>query len=128
MKKLRITVGNKSYDVIVEDLTEPDSYSAPAISRTPRIDPATPVAAAPTAAARPSLPVEGGAVTSPMSGAIKSILVKQGDSVKQAQPLLILDAMKMENQITAPVAGTVVKIDVAAGDSVAEGQVLLVLE
>ncbi len=67
-------------------------------------------------------------VTSPMAGAIKSILVKQGDSVKQAQPLVILDAMKMENQISAPVAGTVVKIDVAAGDSVTEGQVLLVLE
>ena len=128
MKKLRITVGNKSYDVIVEDLTEPASYSAPAVSRTPGIAPATPAPAAPTAAARSSLPVESGAVTSPMAGAIKSILVKQGDSVKQAQPLVILDAMKMENQISAPVAGTVVKIDVAAGDSVTEGQVLLVLE
>jgi biotin carboxyl carrier protein len=128
MKKLRITVGNKSYDVIVEDLTEPDSYSAPAVSRSPGFQPVTPVAAAPTAAAKPSLPVEGGAVTSPMAGAIKAVLVKQGDSVKQAQPLVILDAMKMENQITAPVAGTVAKVDVAAGDSVAEGQVLLVLE
>ena len=131
MKKLRITVGNKSYDVIVEDLTEPDSYSAPsarAVSRSPSIEPAPPVAAAPTAAAKPSLPAEGGSVTSPMAGAIKSVLVKQGDSVKKAQPLVILEAMKMENQITAPVDGSVARIDVAEGDSVGEGQILLVLE
>ena len=131
MKKLRITVGNKSYDVIVEDLTEPGSYSAPsapAVSRSPVIDTAAPVAAVPTAAAKPSLPSEGGAVTSPMAGAIKSVMVKQGDSVKKAQPLVILEAMKMENQITAPVDGTVAKIDVSEGDSVGEGQVLLVLE
>ncbi len=54
-----------------------------------------------------------GAVTSPMAGAIKSILVKEGDVVKQGQALVILEAMKMENQITAPVAGTVKSINVA---------------
>ena len=85
--------------------------------------------AAPSAqAARPKLPVDAGAVTTPMAGAIKSILVKQGDSVKQGQPLVILEAMKMENQITAPVPGSVKSVDVAEGDSVTEGQILLVLE
>jgi glutaconyl-CoA decarboxylase len=63
-----------------------------------------------------------------MAGAIKSVLVKQGDSVKQGQSLVILEAMKMENQITAPSAGTVSSVDVAEGDSVTEGQVLVVLE
>jgi glutaconyl-CoA decarboxylase len=129
MKKLRITVDNKSYDVTVEDLTDADSFS-----RGPAPAPASP---APVAAQQPmpggaapkaQLPIETGAVTSPMAGAIKSVLVKQGDSVKQAQPLVILEAMKMENQITAPVAGTVKSVDVQEGESVREGHVLLVLE
>ena len=127
MKKLRITVGNKSYDVTVEDLTEAGTYSAPTAPRPSSTD-QPPVQAAPAAAAKPDLPVASGSVTTPMSGAIKSILVKQGDTVKHGQALVILEAMKMENQITAPVAGTVTKIDVAEGDSVIEGQVLLVLE
>ena len=127
MKKLRITVGNKSYDVTVEDLSEAGTYSTPAVPRPSSVE-QPPEQAAPAAAAKPDLPVSGGSVTTPMSGAIKSILVKEGDAVKHGQPLVILEAMKMENQITAPVAGTVAKIDVAEGNSVTEGQVLLVLE
>ncbi len=129
MKKLRITIENKSYDVTVEDLTDADAFRLPSIH--PAVSAtAAPVQAAPVAAAaaKPQLPVDGGAVTRPMAGAIKSILVKQGDTVKQGQPLVILEAMKMENQITAPVAGTVSSVDVAEGDSVTEGHVLLVLE
>ncbi len=131
MKKLRITIGNKSYDVTVEDLTGADAYpppTAPPPPSAPAASPAASPAPAAAAAAKPQLPVDAGAVTSPMAGAIKSILVKQGDTVKQSQPLVILEAMKMENQITAPVAGTVKSIDVSEGDSVTEGHVLLVLE
>ena len=129
MKKLRITVGNKSYDVTVEDLTEADSYQ---ISST--TSPPTPPAAGtarpvqPAAQPKPRPSLEAGAVTSPMAGAIKSILVKPGDQVKQGQPLVVLEAMKMDNQITAPVAGTVASVDVSEGQSVAEGHVLVVLE
>lgn len=129
MKILRITVGNKSYDVTVEDLTEADSYqtsTAPAESNPASAAPVQPARSA--APPKPQLPIDAGAVTSPMAGAIKSILVKQGDSVKQGQPLVILEAMKMENQITAPVAGTVKSFDVTEGGSVEEGHVLLVLE
>jgi glutaconyl-CoA decarboxylase len=131
MKKLRITIGNKSYDVTVEDLTEADAFPGPAppASHAPASVAAAPApAAVAAAAAKPQLPVDSGAVTSPMAGAIKSILVKQGDGVKQGQPLVILEAMKMENQITAPVAGTVKSVNVKEGDSVTEGHVLLVLE
>jgi len=130
MKKLRITVGNKSYDVTVEDLTEADSFPSPAahLHSHPSAS-ALPQQGAPRAAvARPQLPVDSGAVTSPMAGAIISVLVKQGDTVTQGQALVVLEAMKMENQITAPVAGSVKSVDVAAGDSVGEGHVLLVLE
>ena len=132
MKKLRITIGNKSYDVTVEDLTDADAYPAPAAPpAATRTAPAHRRSGAAVATApRPSLncPSIPGAVTSPMAGAIQSVLVKAGDTVKQGQPLVILEAMKMENQITAPVAGTVKSIDVAEGDSVTEGHVLLVLE
>ncbi len=129
MKKLRITIGKKSYDVTVEDLTVEASPSASSRSAPPSSAPAQPVS---TATARtppkPQLPIDAGAVTSPMAGAVKSILVKESDEVKEGQALVILEAMKMENQITAPVAGTVKRVDVKEGESVQEGHVLLVLE
>ncbi len=131
MKKLRITIGNKSYDVTVEDLSGADAFPGPALPTShPTTAAEAPVAPVqpPSAAATPQLPVEAGAVTSPMAGAIKSILVKPGDAVKQGQPLVILEAMKMENQITAPVAGTVKSVNVSEGESVTERHVLLVLE
>ncbi|MCA9100079.1 MAG: biotin/lipoyl-containing protein [Pirellulales bacterium] len=131
MKKLRITIDNKSYDVTVEDLTETDIFgSSPSPASAPSSAPATPTASAPTgsAAPRPKLPMEAGTVTSPMAGAIKSVLVKPGDQVKEHQALVILEAMKMENQITAPVAGAVKSVAVKEGDSVHEGQVLVVVE
>jgi biotin carboxyl carrier protein len=129
MKKLRITIENKSYDVTVEDLTEADPYQLPATPPQPNPTSAAPVQPAQNAAQpKPQLPIDTGAVTSPMAGAIKSVLVKPGDRVKQGQPLVILEAMKMENQITAPVAGTVKSVDVAVGESVQEGHVLVVLE
>ncbi len=131
MRKLRITVGNKSYDVTVEDLTGMDAY--PEQPKPQAVSPIESVAAPaaisqPGSGARSPVPVAAGAVTSPMAGAIRSVLIKPGDTVKQGQPLVILEAMKMENQITAPVAGNVHRIEVAEGDSVTEGQVLLVLE
>lgn len=127
MKKLRITVGNKSYDVTVEDLSGADAYPAPGILP-PQPTSASPPLAPVAAAAKPQVPVGSGAVTSPMAGVIRSLLVKPGDSVDRGQGMVILEAMKMENQITAPVAGTVKNVDVSEGDSVAEGQVLVVLE
>ena len=129
MKKLRITIENKSYEVTVEDLTEADSYHAPLMSAQHSPISAAPVQPAQAAdRAKPQLPIDTGAVTSPMAGAIKALLVKTGDQVKQGQPLVILEAMKMENQITAPVVGTVKSVNVAVGESVREGHVLVVLE
>ncbi len=137
MRHLRITIGNKSYEVFVEDLTETRTFPPPA---TPlpgggAISPSSPQPASPASAPQ-SAPasaqrggsVERGSVTSPMAGVIKSVLVKPDEPVRQGQPLVVLEAMKMENQITAPVSGRVRSIDVKQGDSVAEGQVLVVLE
>ncbi len=124
MRKLRITIENKSYEVTVEDLTEAEGYPG----ATPLARPAPQSAAPAQQPVKPDLPIDSGAVTCPMAGSIKSILVKVGDSVKQNQPLVILEAMKMENQITAPVDGTVKSMDIAEGDNVREGHVLLILE
>jgi biotin carboxyl carrier protein len=126
MRKLRITVGNKSYDVTVEDLTAPDAFRTSAVPHTGAGAPQPSPASLQTS--RPQLPLAAGTVHSPMAGAIRSILVKQGDAVIKGQPLVILEAMKMENQITAPLAGKVKSVAVAEGEPVLEGQVLLVLD
>lgn len=123
MKKLRITIGDKSYDVSVEVLSD-DSAPVPTIPR-PAAG-SSHIAPPPTAApARPTGAAAPGVIISPMAGMVKSIQVKEGDSVEQGQVLVLLDAMKVENRITAPSAGKVSKILVKEGDTVTEGHVLL---
>ena len=63
-----------------------------------------------------------------MQGTVIKVLVTQGQNVKQGDAVLVLEAMKMENQIQADKAGTVVKINCKAGDTVGSGDVLLVIE
>jgi biotin carboxyl carrier protein len=89
-----------------------------------------------TAAARPKpkpkakkTPAGGtGAVLSQMTGRVIRVDVKPGDVVKEGDILLVVEAMKMENEITAPITGIVKSVDVAAGARVAEGDRLLVIE
>ncbi|MCO6043245.1 acetyl-CoA carboxylase biotin carboxyl carrier protein subunit [Aeoliella sp. ICT_H6.2] len=123
MKKLRITIGDKSYDVSVEVLSDDSApvtnIPRPAITSSPVVAPAAAAPARPTGAAAP------GVIISPMAGMVKAIQVKEGDSVEQGQVLVLLDAMKVENRITAPTAGKVSKILVKEGDTVSEGHVLL---
>ena len=91
---------------------------------------AAPVAAAPVAAPKaPAAPVAEGAstVTSPMPGNIFDILVAEGDSVTSGQTLVILEAMKMENEIVAQADGVVGTIKVKKGDVVATDDVLVIL-
>ncbi len=110
MKNYRITVNGTSYDVSVEELS---GGAAPV---------AAPVAAAPVAAPAPAAapaapaPAAGGAgsvkVSSPMPGKILAVKANVGDSVKKGQVILILEAMKMENEVVAPEDGTIASIDV----------------
>lgn len=135
MKKLRITVGKKTYDVTVEVLSDdeaprgrptalrPASAAAPS---SPEAPPPT-AAAPPTGAAPPNRSVAAGGVTSPMSGTVKSVLVQAGDSVEEGQALMLLDAMKMEVPVSAPIAGVVKSVAANEGQSVQEGQILLIL-
>lgn len=135
MKKLRITIGDKSYDVTVEVLSD-DSPRQPTSSKAqPR---PTSESTPPTAASTPA-PVKGsappahvstgeGAIISPLAGVVISIMVSEGDATEEGQELLILEAMKMENRITAPSAGKVKAIHVSEGESVPEAHLLLELE
>ena len=122
MKNYRITVNGTSYDVSVEELS---GGAAPA-----------PVAAAPVAAPAPAAPAApapaaGGAgsikVSSPMPGKILAVKANVGDSVKKGQVILILEAMKMENEVVAPEDGTIASIDVTVGASVESGDTLATL-
>lgn len=69
-----------------------------------------------------------GGLSAPMPGRIVAVLVAVGDGVERGQPLLVLEAMKMETTITAPAGGRIAAIGVAAGDQVEEGRVLAVIE
>jgi glutaconyl-CoA/methylmalonyl-CoA decarboxylase subunit gamma len=83
---------------------------------------------APTAARKAVKPVEKGAIRSLMPGTILSLRVKEGEQVVEGAVLLILEAMKMQNEIKAPYAGTVKRIAVVSGQTVANGDVLVVIE
>ena len=108
MKKYTITVNGTAYEVEVEE--------------------AGVVASAPKAAPK-AAPVAAGATTvsAPMPGKVLSVNVKAGDAVKSGDVLLILEAMKMQNEIMAPADGTVSDVRVSAGQTVATGDVMVVL-
>ena len=121
MKNYRITVNGTAYDVAVEELA---AGAAPA----PVAQVAAPVAApAPAVAPAPAAKSAGAGsikVASPMPGKILDVKAKVGDAVKKGQVLLILEAMKMENEVVAPEDGTVASIDVAVGAMVEAGDTL----
>ena len=124
MKEYTITVNGVAYDVTVDEKGNGGTSAASA---------AAPVAkaAAPAATPAPAQKVSQAgniSVTAPMPGKILSIKVKEGDSVHSGDVLLVLEAMKMENDIVAPKDGTVVSINAKVGDSVESAQVLIGLQ
>lgn len=130
MKQFKITVNGKTYDVAVEETN--GVASAPAAAPVAAAPAAAPAPAAPAAAptpAAPAAPAATGAekVNSPMPGNIIDIKVAAGDTVTNGQTLLILEAMKMENEIKAPCDGTVAGVHVAKGDTVDSGALLISL-
>lgn len=140
MKNYRITVNGRAYDVTVEEGVSgsPAAVSkaqAPAAAAPVLSAPISPAAPAPQAAAPQAAPVSaaqsGGegsvAVTAPMPGKILGVKTSVGQSVKKGEVLVILEAMKMENEIVAPSDGTIASIHVSNGDSVETGKTLVTL-
>lgn len=107
MKKYRVNVNGSLYEIEIEEMSAPATMSA-----------ATP--AAPAAAA----PAGGAQVKAPMPGTILDVKVQNGQNVKKGQVLVVLEAMKMENEIQAPCDGKVAALSVRKGDSV-ETQALI---
>ena len=127
MKKFNVTVNGTTYEVEVEEVKA--AGSAP-VAR-PAAAPAPKPAAAPAPAAAPVAKAAAGAgehsIDAPMPGKVVKLVANEGASVKAGEVLLILEAMKMQNEITADADGTVKKFNVAAGQSVKAHESLVIL-
>ncbi|MBP3338919.1 MAG: biotin/lipoyl-binding protein [Lachnospiraceae bacterium] len=120
MKNYRITVNGNVYDVAVEELGGNVS-AAPVMVSAPVAAPAPVVAPAPVAKSSGAGSVK---IPAPMPGKILSIKVKVGDVIKKGDVMMILEAMKMENEVVALEDGTVASIDVSEGAMVEASDVL----
>ena len=130
--KYKVTLNNRVFEVEVEQgeamLLDEYELAAPAAPAAPA---AAPAAAAPTVPAAPAAPAAGLAagevIKSPMPGNVLKILVAQGQQVKEGDVLLILEAMKMENEVVSTRSGTVAQIVVSQGAVVETGSPLAVI-
>ena len=143
MKEYKYTIDGNKYEVAINEVGETTAkvtvngteYTVewekpveekPVVKVQPvaaKPDAATAAAPAPAAA-----PVSGNAIKTPLPGVIIDVKVNVGDTVKKGDTVVVLEAMKMENNINADRDGKVVAIQVAKGDTVADGAALIVLE
>ncbi|HCB27985.1 Biotin carboxyl carrier protein [Enterococcus durans] len=128
LRKFKITVNGTEYLVEMEEIGAPQVASVPqptapvpAENPEPVVEPTAPAAPVQTSAATAD------AMTAPMPGTILKILVNPGESVQENQPLMILEAMKMENEIIAGESGVVAGIHVSTGDMVNPGDALITI-
>jgi biotin carboxyl carrier protein len=128
-KTYNITVNGQMYSVVVDEVGGTAYAPAPAAASAP-IAAAPAAAPAPTAEVAPAVAPSAGTtvVEAPMPGTILDILVNAGDSVTEGAPLLILEAMKMENEIVAPQSGTVDAVLTSKGAAVNAGDALVSLK
>lgn len=134
MKRLRVTVNGKTYDVEVEIVADDDQggsdYGFPTMP-TAAVGTAPVAAPGPAPSAPKAAPPTSGAaneLTSPLAGTIVEVKVKAGDEVKENQPLVVIEAMKMNTNVSSPVSGKIKEIKVNSGDNVQQGQVLITFE
>lgn len=125
MKRFLIRINGKTYDAEVEVVGT--SASAPVAA--PAAAPAAVPAAAPAAPAPAAAPAAGGPanVTSPLPGTVLRLCKNTGDSVAAGEVVMIVESMKMENEVVAPEAGRIASIAVAAGSAINTGDLLFTL-
>ncbi len=127
MKNYKVTVDGQIFDVFVEEITDSSSPQSRGASQPKPLSKPSPLATSPgSQQIRPAVD-DTLNVEAPMPGSIIDITVKSGERVKEGDVLLILEAMKMENEITAPRPGTVSNIYVNVGDTVSGGEPLMEL-
>ena len=130
MRKFMINVNGNSYEVEVEEVTEGGVVSRPAAAA-PKASVAAPAApkAAPKAEKKEVVVSQGQEVVeAPMPGNIGKLMAKEGDEVKAGDILLILEAMKMENEIVAPRDGIVSSVNTTEGSAVNTGDKLVIID
>ncbi len=118
MRNFIVTIDGKQYEVGVEEV---GASSAPVQAAVQ-----APVATAKPAATKAAAPVNGTKFTAPMPGMVKKLAVAEGATVKEGDVILVLEAMKMDNDLTAPCSG-VISFKVAAGSNVDTGALLAVI-
>lgn len=135
MRVFKVNVNGVAYNVEVQEegvaiaaspavaAAAPVTSPAPAVVPAPQAAPAAAVQAAPAEVAVGDTPI-----TAPMPGKVSKVVVKEGTTVKKGDVIMLLEAMKMQNEIGAPAAGVVKSINIAAGESVKPGQVLAVIK
>ncbi|AYO30194.1 biotin/lipoyl-binding protein [Biomaibacter acetigenes] len=136
MKKYKITVNGQTYEVEVEEiggtgLVKEETPAPVATTEKPKEAPKqeTPKPAPATAPApKKAAPAGKATITAPMPGTILSVKVKEGSKVSKGDVIMILEAMKMENEILAPQDGIISSIDVSEGASVNTGDILATME
>jgi biotin carboxyl carrier protein len=119
-----IVVNGTTYSVEIEQKLQ--SVKTPKLMRSVAV-PSTDSHPSVSKTASPSAPKGTGSIKSPLPGVILDIYVREGDSVKIGQKLLMLEAMKMENNINADKEGRVASIKISKGDNVMEGDILIVI-
>ena len=124
----KVSVNGSPFEVELKRPINPvHAIKKPKVAAPKPVAPTPAPAAAPVAAAPAAAPGSGNPVKAPLPGTISSISVKVGDQVNVGDTVLVLEAMKMQNNIEAEYAGTVTSIVVNPGDSVMEGAVLLTI-
>lgn len=113
MKNYRVNVNGNEYQIAIELIDEAEAKVAPAVKAAPSVSAA---------------PADGEKITSPMPGNILSVNVTSGDTVKKGQVLMVLEAMKMENEIMSPIDGTIASVNTTKGAAVESGALLCVIK